>query len=670
MLVLLFSLFFTFFTFFQTFTIYGGDGGDLATATFVGGFAHPPGYPLYSFLGYLFSFIPFGTQAWKIGFLSSIPSALTAVGIFAIVYMLTSSKISAFISSATISVTYVFWLYAIVPEVFAINSLITVLYILISLAWYKKQEIKYVYFIALLTGVAFAHHHMIIFLYPSLLYIVLKKINAVKKLKITHYIKSFFIFFLVALSYLWTVYAAYTVKPIIWNNPVNIKNLIFLITRAQYGTFLSSTHFINSITSRLFQFVALGEFYLTDFTLIGIILAVLGLFYLYKKNHHYFYFLLIGFICTGPLFFFYGSYILFTNFNIGIFERFLLMSYVFIAIFLGCGISFVNGYLEKIYRIVIKESSKRVLYSKITISAFLIIPILIFYINVSKLYPLKHDATAENFGRDILYSIDDRAILLVQGDTPVFNSLYIYHTERENYPHIKIINLNKLVAGDFDSHIKKYYPEVIYHYSKKQETFIKRFISENYNVFPIYSVRPFETYIKDAEWVPYGLVFRLYMRKDDPNLDSVIAQNIKLWKHYQNPLSGSLGAYRNLMLSNVLDYYEAASIRLGDVLLKKKDYKNALSYYKKAYEYANDKQNAIYLIASTYIDMKECVKAKETIEKAHTYKSIGSDENLYIEAQFFLYKFCFNDEKKASELKKKIDAIEEKKKKSLQELIK
>src|SRR3989338_662013 len=39
--------------------IYSGDIGDLVTAAYVGGVAHPPGYPLFSLLGFILSHLPF-----------------------------------------------------------------------------------------------------------------------------------------------------------------------------------------------------------------------------------------------------------------------------------------------------------------------------------------------------------------------------------------------------------------------------------------------------------------------------------------------------------------------------------------------------------------------------------------------------------------------------------
>jgi hypothetical protein len=48
------------------------DSGELVTGAFSFGVPHPPGYPLWAFLGYFWShlIVPFGNPAWRIGLMS------------------------------------------------------------------------------------------------------------------------------------------------------------------------------------------------------------------------------------------------------------------------------------------------------------------------------------------------------------------------------------------------------------------------------------------------------------------------------------------------------------------------------------------------------------------------------------------------------------------------
>ncbi|HRK33650.1 MAG TPA: DUF2723 domain-containing protein, partial [Candidatus Hydrogenedentes bacterium] len=47
-------------------TITGEDSGELVTAAYTLGIAHPPGYPIWCLLGKVFTFIPFGSVAWRV----------------------------------------------------------------------------------------------------------------------------------------------------------------------------------------------------------------------------------------------------------------------------------------------------------------------------------------------------------------------------------------------------------------------------------------------------------------------------------------------------------------------------------------------------------------------------------------------------------------------------
>src|SRR5262245_48960660 len=56
-------------------TVPGGDSGELILAAQTLGVAHPPGYPLFTMLGKLFSLLPFSTIAWRINLLSAVCDA-------------------------------------------------------------------------------------------------------------------------------------------------------------------------------------------------------------------------------------------------------------------------------------------------------------------------------------------------------------------------------------------------------------------------------------------------------------------------------------------------------------------------------------------------------------------------------------------------------------------
>jgi hypothetical protein len=57
-------------------TVFWYDSAEFVAAAHTLGIPHPPGYPLYSIVGHLFSYLP-GDPAWTINLLSAVSAALT-----------------------------------------------------------------------------------------------------------------------------------------------------------------------------------------------------------------------------------------------------------------------------------------------------------------------------------------------------------------------------------------------------------------------------------------------------------------------------------------------------------------------------------------------------------------------------------------------------------------
>jgi hypothetical protein len=57
-------------------TVAGGDSGELVVSAFQLGITHPPGYPLWTLLGHLFSLLPFKSVAWRLNLSSALYQAL------------------------------------------------------------------------------------------------------------------------------------------------------------------------------------------------------------------------------------------------------------------------------------------------------------------------------------------------------------------------------------------------------------------------------------------------------------------------------------------------------------------------------------------------------------------------------------------------------------------
>jgi len=62
------------------------DSGELTLAAWLPGIAHPPGFPIYILIGYLFSHLPLGSVAQRLNFMSALFAALAVAALFALAW--------------------------------------------------------------------------------------------------------------------------------------------------------------------------------------------------------------------------------------------------------------------------------------------------------------------------------------------------------------------------------------------------------------------------------------------------------------------------------------------------------------------------------------------------------------------------------------------------------
>ncbi|MDX1608418.1 MAG: DUF2723 domain-containing protein, partial [Candidatus Spechtbacterales bacterium] len=142
------------------------DSSELITASYTLGIPHPPGYPLFVLIGKLFSFIPVGTIAFRYAIMSSMFGAATVTLVYLALFKVFNRQketrdkrqetrgkrqeardkviyavIPALVGALSLAFSYLFWLYSIVPEVFALSNFFGALIIFLGVQWhYSKSE--------------------------------------------------------------------------------------------------------------------------------------------------------------------------------------------------------------------------------------------------------------------------------------------------------------------------------------------------------------------------------------------------------------------------------------------------------------------------------------------------------------------------------------------------
>src|ERR1700758_425325 len=101
-----------------------GDSPELTIAAVTLGVAHPPGYPLFTMLGHLFSLLPIGSIPFRVNLLSVVCDSLTVGVVYLIALRLVQSRAAAAIAALALAVNPVFWEWSLAAEVFPLNNLL------------------------------------------------------------------------------------------------------------------------------------------------------------------------------------------------------------------------------------------------------------------------------------------------------------------------------------------------------------------------------------------------------------------------------------------------------------------------------------------------------------------------------------------------------------------
>src|ERR1041385_372835 len=145
-----------------------GDSPELITVAATLGVPHPPGYPLFTMLGHLFSLLPLGPIPFRVNLFSVLCNALTVGIIFLTAFRLTRSHLAAGMAALVLAINPLFWSWSLVAEVFPLNNLLASAMIYLLVIWHEEPERAGVLMAAaLIAGLALSKHQTIVLLRPA-----------------------------------------------------------------------------------------------------------------------------------------------------------------------------------------------------------------------------------------------------------------------------------------------------------------------------------------------------------------------------------------------------------------------------------------------------------------------------------------------------------------------
>ena len=389
-------------------TVYVGDSGELITACYGLGIAHPPGYPLFTLMGKLFTFLPLASIAFRVNLMAAFFGSLACTVFFILLNSLFSRKYSlaALFSSLTLALGTVFFSQSLQAKggIYTLNVFLAVLLLIVVLKYSYEKNIKFLYLAGLFMGLALANHHTALFMMPVVLYLI------IKDSKDGWFIKTLFFSVITVLVagvlYLYLPVRASAEPLINWGNPHNFERSVYHIVRGQYGALTANAFSFNRAFSEIAVFFELmfKEYYAF------LLAALLGGYYLYKNKK---------ILLLPSVFLVFSGLILLLALNTDTDYKNIETLKVFCMLsFLGAAILVFAGFVF--------------LYEKSKLPALLLFSVFLIPVAVSGINTVRSDKTelAYKFNVNLLKTLPKGSLLFCYGDNIMFPLVYLNKVEK------------------------------------------------------------------------------------------------------------------------------------------------------------------------------------------------------------------------------------------------
>lgn len=240
----------------------------------------PTGYPTFSLLGKLITYLPVGDLAYRLNLFSAIFGALTILFLFLSINKLVKNELISLISSFTFAFVYPFWSVANRLEFDTLNSFFIALVVFSALLYNGSRERNHLYFFFFCLGLSLTNHPIAFFITPAfLIYIIIINPRIFRNLKVIPI--SLLCFILPLLSYIYLPIRSLQG----YGSVTSFKTFIYYVTgRTTSGKIHGGSFGDRPISTAFEAFKDYLDIIYKNYGIILIILSIIGFVYLIKKN--------------------------------------------------------------------------------------------------------------------------------------------------------------------------------------------------------------------------------------------------------------------------------------------------------------------------------------------------------------------------------------------------
>lgn len=506
-------------------TVTSEDSGELITAAYTLGIAHPPGYPLWCILAKVFTLLPVGSVAYRVNLLSACLGAL-AVGVLALLALrFTRSFWPSLLAALLFAASRDFWSQAVIAEVYTLNLLITLLLLLFLIYFDDTLRTRWLYAAASTLGIGLTNHSTLGPL--SLVFLAWVFLRQPSLLRRPVFVANLLIAFLLGLSIILYLPMRSLTDPVMdWGNPETLSSMMDHLSRKQYEVGVEARpRTVIGQATLLFHFL---ETFSAQFTPIICILVLLGCREHMKRERPTFLLLLVVFGMTSYGFIWLLNYIPDRQ-NLHLTQVFFLPAFGIAAIWIAMAFARISRWVEDRF-----ASLPRLQTLAIRGSGVLILAQAAF--SHFEANDKSQCYLAEDWGRNILNTLKPNAIIIPTSDHSTFPILYLQTVEglrpdvliADKYGYIE----DRVYRALFDG---KETPRVPPPFGGSPVDGQRYLIQ--YSGRPVYlTTKAMVSGVENFELVTSGLVFEAVIKGTKPGE----AEHVKLWESFQfHP--GSLG---------------------------------------------------------------------------------------------------------------------------------
>ncbi|HDQ26222.1 MAG TPA: DUF2723 domain-containing protein, partial [bacterium] len=395
---------------------HANDSPETAACSYTLGIQHPPGYPLPTLTGKIFTFIPAGNPGFRTSLQAAFFGAMTIVLFFLGSMIMLRRKndgygpvLASLAAALALAFSFTLWSEALAAKggIYTLNNFFLVLIILLLFSWEASGEKRFFYLASFSYGLSLANHweSMGVVTPALIIYVIATVRNPLSKAKLD--LKMFFTAvgfgLLGPLLYLYLVIRSASDAYLNWGRPENLSALIEVVTRGQYAD-LEKARGIEVVMRQVKKFISLFTF---EFTAWGAALSTAGAYSLVKRAKKNVFLLFSALIVT--VFLALSFYFNLKEEMLWIMDVFMIPVYAAAAYFAAAGILYIADRAKK--------------FKLPVLALFFALPVYLFAANYGRADQSRY-FFGYDLGKNIIRCIELPAIAMLEGDFNVMPMMY------------------------------------------------------------------------------------------------------------------------------------------------------------------------------------------------------------------------------------------------------